>query len=489
MPVEEPGVTFLDDPVARMEKVVDGGSLVLDPERVGSGVRSGRGRVLGAPVVVFSCDPRSRGGALGSRGSDVIVRAVDGAVLDGVPVVGVWHSGGARLQDGTSSLDGVGRIFRALSLADGKVLRVSVVLGPAAGGAAYGPALTDVVVMGPAGRIFVTGPDVVRAVTGELVDAGALGGPEVHTRRSGVVHLAEPSDLAALERARSLVGLLADPLGQRGHDVADQPGLRHVLPVSTRSVYDVHDVVDLLLDAQPRVELQRRWAPNLVTLLGRLGERPVGVVANNPIHLAGCLDCSASEKAAAFVRRCDALGVPLVVLADVPGYLPGRDQEEAGIVSRGATLLHAFSRCTVPRVTVILRKAYGGAFIAMNSRSLGASGVVAWPTAEVGVMYPRGAVEIIHRRRLAATPPSRRPGLIAELARQYEAGAGGLERALTDGQVDDVIDPATTPQVVAALIDQASRPASGNGHVRATQALTGETDWRLPASAEGPRPA
>jgi acetyl-CoA/propionyl-CoA carboxylase carboxyl transferase subunit len=488
MPVE-PEVTFLRDPVARMETLVDRGSLVLDTERIGSGVRSGRGRVQGVPAVVFACDPRSRGGALGSRGSDVVVDAVQSAVIDGVPVVGVWHSGGARLQDGTSSLDGVGRIFRALSLADGKSLRVSVVLGPAAGGAAYGPALTDVVVMGPAGRIFVTGPDVVRAVTGELVDAGALGGPEVHARRSGVVHLVEPSDLAAFDRARTLVGLLADPSGQRVHEVVEQPELRRVLPVSARSAYDVHDVVDLLLDAQPRVELQGRWAPNVVTLFGRLGGRPVGVVANNPIHLAGCLDCSASEKAAAFVRRCDALGVPLVVLADVPGYLPGRDQEEAGIVARGATLLHAFSRCTVPRVTVILRKAYGGAFIAMNSRSLGASGVVAWPSAEVGVMYPRGAVEVIHRRRLAATPPGRRPGLVAELARQYEAGAGGLERALTDGQVDDVIDPATTPQVVAALIDRAHHPGSRNVQGRVARALNGEATWLLPAPAEDPRPA
>jgi acetyl-CoA/propionyl-CoA carboxylase carboxyl transferase subunit len=343
--------------------------------------------------------------------------------------------------------------------------------------------------MGPAGRIFVTGPDVVRAVTGERVDAGDLGGPDVHARRSGVVHVAETSDLGALGSVRILVGLLADRFGRRAHEVAEEPRLRDVLPVSARSVYDVHDVVELLLDDQPVVELQRRWAPNLVTLLGRLGGRPVGVVANNPIHLAGCLDCSASEKAASFVRRCDALGVPLVVLADVPGYLPGRDQEEAGIVARGATLLHAFSRCTVPRVTVILRKAYGGAFIAMNSKSLGATGVVAWPSAEVGVMYPGGAVEIIHRRRLAATPPGRRPGLVAELARQYEAGAGGLDRALSEGQVDDVIDPATTPNVVATLIDRALRPASGNGHVRVKRALTGEAGWRLPTSAEGPRPA
>jgi acetyl-CoA/propionyl-CoA carboxylase carboxyl transferase subunit len=446
------------DPCRRLETVLDRDSLSLEPVVPGSGVVAGVGTVGDNPVVGFASDPREGGGALSESGSAVIVRAIERAVRDGAPLVGVWQSGGARLQDGTSSLDGVGRIFRAIVLASGRVPIISVVLGPAAGGAAYGPALTDFVISGPDGRIFVTGPDIVRRVTGENVDALTLGGPLVHSRASGVVHSAEETDLGALRYARSLLRLFAIRRSVSAGIGTDRR-LSSVLPASSRTVYDVRDVVRLILDADTApIELHRWWAPNIVTTYGRINGMTVGILANNPLHLAGCLDCAASEKAAAFVQKSASLGIPLVVLADVPGYLPGRDQESNGVVMRGARLLNAFARANVPRVTVILRKAYGGAFIAMNSKSLGATAVFAWPSAEVGVMYPNGAVEIIYRRRLAETAERDRPALVEALAREYEGGAGGLRRALACGHIDGVIDPAETRSVVwSALTGQPRR--------------------------------
>lgn len=442
-----------DDPVSRIVAASDAGSLSLDPELVGSSVRSGHARMRGTDVYVFASDPRASGGALGERATRVVVAAIERASAAGVPCVGIWHSGGARLQEGTSSLDGVGRMFRAMSLAAGRSLRVSVVLGAAAGGAAYGPGLTDVVISGPAARIFVTGPTIVREVTGEVVDDLALGGPDVHARHSGLVHVTAPSDGGALSQARTLVDLMAGRPALDGARAGPDPRMRTVVPTSPRLSYDMHDVIDLLLDPEsPSLELHARWAPNVLTVLGRLGGRTIGVLANNPRHLAGCLDCAASEKAAAFVEKCERFGLPMAVLVDVPGYLPGTSQEAGGIVMRGARLLHAFSCATVPRVTVILRKAYGGAFIAMNSKSLGASAVYAWPSAQVGVMSATGAVEVLHRRRITYTAPARRQQLVSALAQQYEARAGGLARALQCGHVDAVIDPAETRQRVAAAV-------------------------------------
>jgi acetyl-CoA/propionyl-CoA carboxylase carboxyl transferase subunit len=370
--------------------------------------------------------------------------------------VGIWHSGGARLQDGTASLHGIGLVFRTIVLASGRIPQISVVLGPAAGGAAYGSALTDFVISGPASRIFVTGPDIIRRVTGEVVDAAVLGGPEQHATVSGVTHVAEPSETAALGVARALVGLLSARQVPAPAPMGADARFRSVLPASPRRAYDVHRIVDLLLDAEsPRVELQRRWGRNVVTVLGRIGGRTVGVLANNPLHLAGCLDSTGSEKAARFVRTCDALGLPLAVLADVPGYLPGRRQESEGIVRRGAKLLHAFAESVVPRVTVIIRKAYGGAFVAMNSRALGATAVFAWPGAEVGVMHARSAVAILHRRLLGTMPVERHSPLVEELAADYERGAGGLPGAVAREHVDRVIDPADTKRVVAEALASA----------------------------------
>jgi acetyl-CoA/propionyl-CoA carboxylase carboxyl transferase subunit len=452
------------DPQARLEALFDPGTLRLLLPADDSGVLAGQGQVDGMNAVAFASDPRVQGGAMGTAGCLAIVAAYDHAIAIGAPVIGLWHSGGARLREGVESLHAVGLVFAVMTRASGQVPQISVVLGPAAGGAAYGPALTDLVILSGQGRIFVTGPDVVRSVTGEDVDMERLGGPEPHSRRSGVVHIVTSTDAEALGRARELAVLLGrqEP-GSVGGRLADVD-VAASLPASRRRAYDVHPVLDRLLD-EPPVELHPRWAPNIVTALGRLGSRTVGVVANNPLRLAGCLDAASAEKAARFVRMCDAFGVPLVVVVDVPGYLPGVGQEWDGVVRRGAKLLHAFAEAVVPRVTLITRKAYGGAYIAMNSRSLGATRVLAWPGAEVAVMGAVAAVRILQRRALAAAPPDKRHEVEAELAAEHEREAGGLDRAIALGVIDEVIEPAKTRQAIAAAIAAAPGRRGQHGNI------------------------
>ncbi|HET7014909.1 MAG TPA: carboxyl transferase domain-containing protein [Streptosporangiaceae bacterium] len=447
--------------MARLGALFDDGTLKLLLPADDSGMLVGEGLVGGTPAVAFASDPRVQGGAMSSLGCVGVVAAYDRAIEIGAPVIGLWHSGGARLREGAASLHGVGTVFAAMTRASGKVPQISVVLGPAAGGAAYGPALTDLVILSEGGRIFVTGPDVVRSVTGEDVDMERLGGSEPHSRRSGVVHIVTPTDSEALATARELVSLMCD---QDGHgsaaDLADVD-LGALLPDSPKRAYDVHPLIDGILDA-PGIELHPRWAPNVVTTLGRLDGRTVGVVANNPMRLGGCLDATSAEKAARFVRMCDAFGVPLVVLVDVPGYLPGVGQEWDGVVRRGAKLLHAFAECTVPRVTLVTRKSYGGAYIAMNSRALGATKVFAWPDAEISVMGAVAAVRILHRRALAAAQPEERHELEAQLAAEHERESGGLTRAAEIGVIDEVIEPVKTRQAIAEAI--AAAPAGRGQH-------------------------
>jgi acetyl-CoA/propionyl-CoA carboxylase carboxyl transferase subunit len=451
------------NPLGRLERVLDAGSLALLTPEDDSGTLSATGTVDGAPVVAFSSDATIQGGAMGRAGCDVIVRAYDRALADGVPVIGLWHSGGARLREGVESLHAVGRVFAAMTRASGKIPQLSVVLGPAAGGAAYGPALTDVVILGPDGRIFVTGPEVVRSVTGEDVDARRLGGPEPHGRRSGVVHVVTETDESAFEEARRIASLLGD---QRAIGPVAEIDLGGLLPDSAKRAYDVHPLVGGLLDEATGAELHPKWAPNIVTTLGRLGGRTVGVIANNPLRLGGCLDAASAEKAARFVRMCDAFGVPLVVLVDVPGYLPGVGQEWDGVVRRGAKLLHAFAEATVPRVTLVTRKAYGGAYIAMNSRALGATRVFAWPTAEVAVMGAVAAVRILHRRRLSeVTGDEARAQLELELAAEHERIAGGIDRALDLGVVDEVVKPERSRSAIAEAIAEAPQVRGAHGNI------------------------
>jgi acetyl-CoA/propionyl-CoA carboxylase carboxyl transferase subunit len=449
------------DPEDRLARFFDAGSITLLAPRDTSGVVAARGTVSGTRAVAFCTDATVMGGAMGIDGCRHIVDAIDTALRERLPVVGVWHSGGARLAEGVTALHAVGEVFEAMVRASGRVPQISVVLGPAAGGAAYGPALTDLVIMGPAGRVFVTGPDVVRSVTGEDVDMESLGGPDTHGRRSGVVHVVTGSEQAALDTARQAVDLLAAQGSFAPPEGEPDVDLGALLPERANRAYDVKPLVAALLDG-PALELHPRWAPNVVTALGRLAGRTVGLVANNPLRLGGCLDSASAEKAARFVRMCDAFGVPLVVLVDVPGYLPGVGQEWDGVVRRGAKLLHAFAEAVVPRVTLVTRKAYGGAYIAMNARSLGATTVLAWPGAEVAVMGAKAAVGILHRKKLAAVPPGEREALHAQLAAEHERIAGGVNRALQIGVVDEVVDPAQTRRrLVAAL---AAAPAGRGAH-------------------------
>jgi acetyl-CoA/propionyl-CoA carboxylase carboxyl transferase subunit len=452
------------NPNHRLAALLDDGSLELLSEDDDSGMLSAAGTVDGTAVVAFCSDATVMGGAMGDAGCQVVVRAYERATADGVPIIGLWHSGGARLAEGVLSLHAVGQIFHAMTLASGKIPQISVVLGPAAGGAAYGPALTDLVILGPEGRIFVTGPDVVRSVTGENVDMLRLGGPEPHGRRSGVVHVLAESERYAIDKARRLATLLGNQ-GELDVKAVEDRDLAQLLPESRRRAYDVHPLVAEVLDRDTMLELHARWAPNIVTALGRLGGRTVGVIANNPLRLGGCLDSPSAEKAARFVRMCDAFGVPLVVLVDVPGYLPGVGQEWDGVVRRGAKLLHAFSEAGVPRVTLVTRKAYGGAYIAMNARALGATRVFAWPGAEVAVMGAVAAVRILHRRKLAGVADDARPQVEAELAAEHETIAGGVERAVEIGVVDEVVEPARTRSALAAAVaaaDTHQRGAHGN---------------------------
>ncbi|MGY1885646.1 acyl-CoA carboxylase subunit beta [Blastococcus sp. SYSU DS0753] len=460
-----PAVTAPDprDPEDRLRRFFDADSMQLLGTRDTSGVLAARGAVSGSPAVAFCTDATVMGGAMGIDGCRHIVDAIDTALRERVPVIGIWHSGGARLAEGVTALHAVGEVFAAMVRASGRIPQMSVVLGPAAGGAAYGPALTDLVIMGPAGRVFVTGPEVVRSVTGENVDMESLGGPDTHGRRSGVVHVVTDSEPAALETARLAVDLLAaqgsfaPAAEEAGNDLAA------LLPEQTNRAYDVKPLVSSVLD-EPGLELHPRFAPNVVTTLGRLAGRTVGVIANNPLRLGGCLDSASAEKAARFVRMCDAFGIPLVVLVDVPGYLPGVGQEWDGVVRRGAKLLHAFAEAVVPRVTLVTRKSYGGAYIAMNSRSLGATKVFAWPGAEVAVMGAKAAVGILHRKKLAAAPPGEREALHAQLAEEHERIAGGVNRALQIGVVDEVVEPARTRQRLIEALAGAplGRGAHGN---------------------------
>ncbi|MGH3322546.1 MAG: acyl-CoA carboxylase subunit beta [Streptosporangiaceae bacterium] len=451
------------DPRVRLEALFDDATFRPFDRPDTSGVLAGLGRVQGTPVVAFASDARVQGGAMGGAGCEAIVHAYDVALRKHVPIVGLWHSGGARLREGAESLHGVGRVFYAMTRASGKIPQISAVLGPAAGGAAYGPALTDIVVLSEGGRVFVTGPGVVRSVTGEDVDMARLGGAEPHSRRSGLVHLVAHDDAEAIAKASKVAVLLGNQRRLRVRGVRETD-LSRVLPESTRRAYDAHPIVEGILD-EPGIELHPKWAPNIITTLGRLGGRTIGVIANNPLRLGGCLDAMSADKAARFVRMCDALGIPLVVVVDVPGYLPGLGQEWDGVVRRGAKLLHAFAETTVPRVTLVTRKAFGGAYIAMNSRALGATKVFAWPTAEVAVMGPVAAVRVLHRRQLAEAAPERRASLEAELAAEHERLTGGLGRALELGVVDEVIPPTSTRRSLARAIVAAPPSHGDHGNI------------------------
>jgi len=452
------------DPELRIARLVDEGKFEFLIPRTSCGVIAVTGLIKGNKVVIFASDATIKSGALGVDGSKVIVSAYKAAMGAQVPIIGIWHSGGARLSDGVASLDAFGEVFQSMISASGRIPQLSLVLGPTAGGGAYGPALTDVVVLAPEGRIFVTGPDVVKSVTGEDIDMALLGGPEAHKKNSGLAHIIAPTEQAAFDDVRDLTALFANH-GFMNPSVKDID-LSTFVPNSTVRSYEVHPLVDAILDQETEhIELLSMWAPNMTTVIGRLGGATVGVIANNPAHLAGVLDAAAGEKAARFVRTCDAFGIPLIVIADVQGFLPGAGQEWEGAVRRGAKLLHAFGEAVVPRVTLITRRAYGGAYVAMNSKALGATRVFAWPDAEVSVMGAVAAVRVLHRRILADLPIEQRESMELELAADHEKISGGVVRAIEIGAVDEMVDPASTRSALAKTIAAAPHRRGSHGNI------------------------
>lgn len=452
------------DPLLRIQRLLDPGSDALLIERTDCGVIAASGAIKGNQVIVFASDATIKSGALGVVGSKVIVSAYKEAMAKQIPIIGIWHSGGARLSDGVSSLDAFGEVFQSMILASGRIPQFSLVLGPTAGGGAYGPALTDIVVLAPEGRIFVTGPDVVRSVTGEDIDMAALGGPEAHSKNSGVAHVIAATEQAAFAEIRDVTALFAN----QGHIDTDlkESDLSIFVPDVSKRSYEVHPLIDAILDSDgEKLELLPVWAENMTTVLGRFGSRTVGVIANNPAHIGGALDSAAGEKAARFVRTCDAFGIPLIVIADVTGFLPGPGQEWEGAVRRGAKLLHAFGESVVPRVTLITRRAYGGAFVAMNSKSLGASRVFAWPKAEVSVMGAVAAVRVLHRRLLADLPETERADMELELAAEHDKVSGGIARAVEIGAVDEIVEPDKTRSALARAIASAPNRRGAHGNI------------------------
>jgi len=452
------------DPESRIARLFDGGKFEFLIPRTDCGMVAVTGDIKGNKVVVFASDATIKSGALGVEGSKVIVTAYKAAMGAQVPIIGIWHSGGARLSDGVASLDAFGEVFQSMISASGRIPQLSLVLGPTAGGGAYGPALTDIVVLSPEGRIFVTGPDVVKSVTGEDTDMALLGGPEAHRKNSGLAHIIAADEDEAITDIRTLTDLFANQ-GFMNAEVKDID-LAAFVPQSKVRTYEVHPLVEAILDTDAEhIELLSMWAPNMTTVLGRLGGATVGVLASNPAHIAGALDAAAGEKAARFVRTCDAFGIPLIVIADVQGFLPGAGQEWEGAVRRGAKLLHAFGEAVVPRVTLITRRAYGGAYVAMNSKALGATRVFAWPNAEVSVMGAVAAVRVLHRRILADLPVEQREAMELELAAEHEKISGGVTRAVEIGAVDEIIEPAKTRSALAKVIAQAPHRRGAHGNI------------------------
>jgi propionyl-CoA carboxylase beta chain len=431
----------------------------LEQQRIlGDGVVTGHGTIDGRLVFVFSQDFTVFGGSLSEAHAEKICKVMDLALKVGAPIVGLNDSGGARIQEGVVSLGGYADIFLRNTLASGVVPQLSLIMGPCAGGAVYSPAMTDFILMvEDSSYMFVTGPEVVHAVTHEDVDAERLGGASVHTTISGVAHLASPDEADLLAQARRLLGYLpqnnlADPPRLSTNDVRDrrEPALDRIIPSQASQPYDMHEVIGAIVDDGELMELQPDWAANIIVGFARLDGRSVGIVAQQPAVLAGALDIDASDKAARFVRTCDAFNVPLLTIVDVPGFMPGVRQEHGGIIRHGAKLLYAYCEATVPKVSVITRKAFGGAYDVMSSKHVRGDVCLAWPTARIAVMGPEGAVRIIFRRELAdAADPDAE---LARLTAEYEERFANPWVAASRGYVDDVIVPSETrPRVIAAF--------------------------------------
>jgi len=424
----------------------------------GDGVVTGYGTVNGRKVFLFAQDFTVFGGSLSGAFGEKVCKVMDLAIRNGAPVVGLNDSGGARIQEGVMSLGGYGEIFKRNVFASGVVPQISVIMGPCAGGAVYSPALTDFTLMvKKTSNMFITGPQVIKAVTSEEVSPEELGGAMTHNSRSGVAHFAEDSDRHALDRVRELLAYLPQNYRERTPDtdcsddpVRTDPGLNELVPTNPRLPYNMKDLIRKVLDDGVFLESHRHYAMNMVVGFGRLNGMAVGIVANQPRFLAGCLDIDASMKCARFVRTCDSFNIPLITFVDVPGYLPGVQQEYGGIIKHGAKIIYAYSEATVPKITVVTRKAYGGAYIAMSGKHLDADVNFAYPSAEIAVMGPEGAANIIFRKEIegADDPEATRNRLVEE----YRNNFASPFRAAEVGYIDHIIFPeATRPRLVKAL--------------------------------------
>ncbi len=474
----------------RLEQLLDEGSFVelgtfvqtdledassLDIKNPGEGVVTGYGTCDGRLVYVFAQDFTVAGGSLSEAHANKICRVLDLAGQNGAPVIGLNDSGGARIQEGVLALNGYGSIFYRNTIYSGVIPQISVIMGPCAGGAVYSPALTDFIFMvNQTSNMFITGPQVIKAVTGESVTPEELGGAATHNETSGVAHFYAADEAECIRQIRRLLSFLPSnnvedpPLAEPREPELSAEDLPGLIPENPNKAYDVRDVILRVVDGSDFMEVHRGYATNAVVGLARLGGRPVGIIANQPQVKAGCLDINSSDKIARFVRFCDCFNLPLVTFVDVPGYLPGVEQEWGGVIRHGAKILYAYSEATVPQISVILRKAYGGAYIAMSSRSLGADLCLAWPTAEIAVMGPEGAVNIINRRELEEA--ENQDQVRQELVKQYREKYANPYIAAARGWIDEVIDPRETRawllRGLAALeTKRAQRPLRKHGNI------------------------
>lgn len=421
------------------------------------GVITGAAAVLGRPVHLASQDFTVAGGSAGEMHSTKVAKALHAARENGTPFIFINDSGGARVQEGIDSLSGYGKVFFENVALSGVVPQISIIAGPCAGGAAYSPALTDFIIQTRASRMFITGPDVIRQVTGEEVTAEALGGPDAHMAHSGNTHFIAEDDEQAILIAKKLLSFLPSnnteepPLLEGFEEVERDTELDAIIPQDAKKAYDVRDVIGRLVDGADFLEVHAGFARNLVVGFGRITGRSVGIIANNPSVMSGVLDVDSSDKGARFIRFCNAFNIPLLTLVDVPGFLPGVAQEYGGIIRHGAKMLFAYSSATVPKITVVLRKAYGGAYLAMCSKDLGADRVFAWPTAEIAVMGAEGAAGVVFRREIAAAddPEAKR----AELVQLYRDAFATPYVSAARGLVDDIIEPSDTRRKIARALE------------------------------------
>ncbi|HNW49104.1 MAG TPA: acyl-CoA carboxylase subunit beta [Bacteroidales bacterium] len=438
----------------------------------GDGVVIGTGTINGKPVAIYAQDFTVAGGSLGMMHARKITKIMDYALRMRIPLIGINDSGGARIQEGVNSLAGYGEIFFRNTMASGVIPQLSVILGPCAGGAVYSPALTDYVfVVDKISKMFITGPEVIKSVLGEEIDMEALGGARVHSEITGNAHFFANSEAECFQQIKTLLDYIPahnEARCEKGKVAEPDKKLKidKIVPVDPTKPYDVRDVIRAVTDSSEFFEVQEMWAANIVIGYGRINGRTVGFVANQPLVLAGVLDCDSSDKAARFIRYCDAFEIPIVTLEDMPGYLPGVDQEHAGVIRHGAKLLYAYSEATVPKVTVILRKAYGGGYIAMNSRHLRADFVFAWPTAEIAVMGPEGAANIIFRKEImeAEDPEAMRKQKVEE----YKQKFANPYVAAAKGYIDSVIEPVDTRKFLihsleVSLNKEVKRPKKKHG--------------------------